>query len=136
MKLIDLTTLQELTLPDSLLWVDEFKWGASLSKSQYTLTGDMVVQTSKRNIGRPITLEYPDENQAWVPRSLVQTLVEWLNYPTRRYTLKFQYPTDVRSFTVMFRHSEGAIESTPVKGFPEHSADAWFRLKIKLMEVA
>lgn len=135
MKLTDTVSRTVVVLPDEMYWSDEFKWGAGVGKSQYTLTGDLVIQTSKRNAGRPITLEYPDENQAWVPRSTVETLLGFLNNPDRRYLLKLEYPTDTRQFAVVFRHWEGAIESSPVKGFAEHTNDAWFRLKLKMMEV-
>ena len=135
MKLIDIDSEAEVQLPNSLLWKDEHTWVPVQASTSYTLTGALIVETSLKQKGRPITLEPPDEEMGWVRRSVVDALYQWAQSPTRKMTLMLEYPDDSRQFTVMFRHSEGALESSPVKGFPEPTPDAWYTVSLKLIEV-
>lgn len=136
MKLTDESSEEEIFLPNSLLWVDELDWSPSIMSTSFSLTGALLVDVGVKQSGRLITLEPPESGMSWVSRATVLTLREWANDPMRVFTLTLEYPEDTRSFTVMFRHSDGAIKSSPVKGFPEHHAAAWFSISLKLIEVA
>lgn len=138
MKLQDITSGQvtgEIALPDGLLWKDEFNWTATISNVTYSLTGALIIDTGTKQTGRPITLEPPDETMGWVKRSTVIRLKEWADAPDKRMRLVLEYPSDNRTFTVMFRHYDGAVEASPVKGFPQHDNDDWFHLTLRLIEV-
>lgn len=135
MKLVDVSTLDIIALPNDLLWEDEMKWTPSVGKIDYTLTGALIVQTASKQAGRPITLRGADESMAWVSRTVVEELRAWTTPADRRMKLMLEYPNDTRQFNVVFRHHEGALEADPVVGFPNPNNEEWFRVKIKLMEV-
>lgn len=135
MKLIALAGGDQITLSNDFLWEDEHKWVAPSAKEEYSLSGALIIQVAARLAGRPITLKYPDESMAWVTRSDLASLRQWAAVPDKRFRLVLEYPSDTREFLVMFRHSTDPIEAEPVKGFPEHSPDDWFRVTIKLIEV-
>jgi hypothetical protein len=135
MKLIDITSNVVVNLPDSLNWVDEMTWVPVVSSYSYSLTGALIMDTGTKKKGRPITLEPPSEDMGWLRRVLVEQLHLWAQTPARKMRLVLEYPDDKREFIVMFRHSETAIESKPVKGFPEPTPDAWYTIALRLIEV-
>lgn len=134
MKLIDPSTNDEIKLPDDMYWIDEFKWQPRVSNSTYSLSGALIVEEGVRLAGRPITLQ-PPEDLAWIPRAIVSKLRTWASYPSRRFILQFEYPTDTRQFVVIFAPDGEPVESDPVKGFPQHRDDDWFKIKLKFVEV-
>jgi hypothetical protein len=140
MKLHDLGTtpgatlvLDTIDLPNDLLWVDEMKWVPAVSKPTYALTGALIIETAAKLLGRPITLQ-PLQDMAWVSREKAAKLRGWASTPKRRFKLVLEYPTDVRQFTVVFDHSRGAIEADPVKGFPQHADDDWYKIVLRFVE--
>lgn len=135
MKLIDQVTMAEIALPNDLLWVDEFEWTAVLSGSEYSITGSLLIDRSVKLAGRPISLEAPDNEMAWISRATHEALRAAASIPDRRFKLLLEYPTDHREFTVEFAPVETPLEGSPVKGFPEHESDAWFSVKLKFIEV-
>lgn len=135
MKLVDVTTWEEVSLPNDLLWKDEHSWTPVVSTVSYSLSGALLIDSGTMEAGRPITLEPPEESMGWVSRATADKLLLWAQSPTRKMTLVLEYPSDDRQFTVMFRHYDGAVEASPVKGFPGHSHDDWFTVAIRLIEV-
>ncbi len=134
MRLIDQVTFQELALPNDLLWTDELSWTPVMATNTYTLTGSLIIEQGVRQAGRPITLQ-AEPDMAWVTRTTVETLRAWSAIAGRRFKLVLEYPTDVRQFLVVFRHDGDPIAANPVKGFPEHRPDDWFRVSLKFLEV-
>lgn len=135
MKLIDIDSGVEVKLSDSLNWTDEMTWLPVVTAYSYSLTGALLVDTGTMQKGRKITLEPPGDDMGWVRRSTAETLYAWAQTPARRMRLVLEYPDDKREFIVMFRHSETAVESKPVKGFPEPTPDAWYTIGLRLIEV-
>lgn len=125
------------TLPNDLLWKDEFEWSPVATNKSTSLSGALIIEQGVRQAGRPISLE-PPPDMAWVKRSVADTLRAWCALPgmaentPRLFTLQLQYPTDTRSFTVMME----SISATPVKEFPSHSLDDAFIVSLKLLQVA
>lgn len=135
MKLIDNITAAVIDLPDDLLWKDELDWLPVVAENTYSLTGSLIIELATKLAGRPITLEPPEIELAWVLRSTVAALRTAASIAARKFTLVLEYPTDTRQFTVVFDHSANPLEAVPVKGFPDHEDGAYFRVKIKLLEV-
>lgn len=135
MRLVDQTSLAEIALPNDLLWTDEFKWTPVSSTGSYSLAGSLIIEQGVKLAGRPITLEPPELEMAWVPRSTVHALKEAAALPARKFKLLLEYPTDSREFLVVFAPDTDPVEASPVKGFPEHTPDAWFQVKLKFVEV-
>lgn len=115
MKIQDTTTLDQIILPDELLWTDEFEWVPPQATKAFSLTGALHVQTGTRKAGRPISLESPDQNHGWVPRSTAVTLLSWASLPDRVFKLTFERGAS-RFFYVRFDH-EKAMDVKPVLGF-------------------
>lgn len=134
MKLIDQVTLEELLLPNDLLWSDEFDWSPVEATNTYTLTGSLIIEQGTKQAGRPISLS-AEPDMAFVTRATVQTLRNWAAIAGRKFKLVFQYPSDARQFLVVFNHADEPISAEPVKGFPGHESNDWFRISLKFLEV-
>jgi hypothetical protein len=124
-----------LSLPDDLLWSDEHAWTPAITSTTYLLTGALLMQSATRQGGRPITLVgAPD--MAWVRRSSVEQLRAWASLPVGSNSGRFGLSlADGRSFTVAFRHAEGAIEAEPVLGIPARSDADLYRLTLRFLEI-
>lgn len=136
MELKNLADNTTLTLPDDLVWVDEHTWSPVVMSTSYLLDGALLIQTGTRQAGRPITLQ-ADPELAWVTRAVVQQLYAWASVPVSDTAGRFRLTLrDSRSYTVVFRHSEGAIESAPVLGVPALSDTDYYHVTLRFMEVA
>jgi hypothetical protein len=135
MKLKNNTTQEEITLPNDLLWEDEWNWVPVESTSSRTLSGELIIDFREKVAGRTITLVPPDGEMGWVTRLILSTLRSWASVLDLRMTLTFEYPEDTRTFLVMFRHYDTAIESKPVLGFPSHEEGSWFSVTLRFIEV-
>lgn len=136
MKLKDTVTNEEISLPNGLIWVDEFDWTPLQATNTYTLSGALVIEQGKRLAGRPISLESPQDDMAWVSRGLVSVLLSWAQRAERRFLLSLEYPTDTRQFLVVFNCSVDPIGARPVRGFASHTPESEFRVALKFIEVA
>lgn len=134
MKLIDLTTNEVLLLPNDMLWKDEFDWTKVAATGKYSLGGSFIVQAGTKLSGRPITLE-PMEDMGWISRAKLAQLYAAAAIPKRKFTLALEYPDDVREFIVTFAPVATPIEAKPVKGFPEHTPDSWYSVKLQFIQV-
>ena len=66
-------TLGAIALPDGLRWEDEHAWSPVVQRTEYSLTGALLVERAERRAGRPVTL-VGGRRYAWLPRSALQTL--------------------------------------------------------------
>ena len=135
MQLKNLATGVALPLPDDLLWSDEHAWSPAVASTSYLITGALLIQSATRQAGRPITLMgAPD--MAWVTRATVELLRAWAAIPigtaTGHFALTF---ADGRSFTVVYRHAEAAIEAEPVLGIPARADTDFYRLTLRFLEI-
>ena len=120
-----------LALPDSLLWVDEHQWSPVAQKSDYLLTGALLVQESAKQAGRPITLEGKDSG--WMARADLATLQAFAAAMPAALTLAM---TGYSAMTVMFRHDgNGAIDAERVLPRADPDNAEFFTVTIKLMEI-
>lgn len=135
MKLVDFTdALQQIVLPGSLLWEDEFSWSPVLTTVNRSISGALLVQRAVATAGRPITLVSPSE-MAWVSRSTLETLRTWAASGTKKMVLHLEKSTDTRTFTVEFADGNNPIEASPVKGWADHLADDPYTVRIRLIQV-
>lgn len=126
MKLTNITSGVILTLPNDLLWADEFSWSPVVSSNSFSLSGALIIEQGVKAAGRPISLKSAQSDMGWVLRSTGLVLQAWAALPSRVFKLKFEYPTDVREFDVVFDTSGAPLELSPVKEFPAHTATDWF----------
>lgn len=91
-------TLDEISLPRGMVWVDELDWTPVEASTDYTITGAMVVQVAERQAGRPITLQ-GEENAGWIRRDVLLAVRALAVTPGAIFTLTL---ADSRAFSVMF----------------------------------
>lgn len=73
-------TLDTITLPADLLWVDEYRWTRVAQQVDIMADGAVVVQADAQQTGRPITLAGGD-NFGWIDRTTLELLRAKANQP-------------------------------------------------------
>jgi len=125
-------TLGSITLQPDLFWSDEHSWHPVEQTIQRTITGALIVMSSARVAGRPITLGPIDENSAWMSQATLDALRNLAVVPGQVMALTIRGV----SRNVIFRHHDGsAIEASPVKFLNDVDAADLFRVTIRLMEI-
>lgn len=125
-------TLGTITLPTDLHWSDEFDWTPVAQSAEYTLAGSLAIETGVMQAGRPITLEGGDD-RAWATRATVLLLQAKAALPGEEMLLTLN---DARTFTVCFRHGDGApVEARPIVPYNTPAAGDYYAITLRLMEV-
>ncbi len=125
----DLT--ETINLPKELIWTDEFDWGNIVTQHQYSINGDLVIESFTRGKGRPITLS---GDNAVLKRQDILNLYSWTNIPNHAMVLTLH---DNRDFDVLFRHWEAPVlvANTPFGGYADPQDEFYYSLEIKLVHV-
>ena len=118
-------------LPEQLEWTDEFGWQAVVQSTAYSLDGALVVETAAKQAGRPITLAGA-EDRGWLDRANVELLRAAAARPGLVMALALD---DGRTFDVMFRHDEGAIDARLVVYLAPIEITDPYVVTVRLMEV-
>ena len=66
-------TLGAIQIPRGLVWADEFAWHPVLREAEYSITGALLLDSSTRLAGRPITLQ-GSEDAGWLTRTTLLAL--------------------------------------------------------------
>jgi hypothetical protein len=123
-------TLDAITLPADLIWLDEFDWSPMTQSETYTLSGALVIESAQMLAGRPITLVGGD-NAAWVDRTTLAALYAKLtDDPTMTLTLH-----DARTFSVKFKMAGQPIQARPIIDYNTPASGDYYSLTIKLFTV-
>lgn len=115
-------------LPPGLQWRDEFAWTPVEHSTDYSMTGNLVVQEGARQDGRPITL-FGGTEGAWADRATVAALYEMASAPGQTLTLALWS----RTFSVIFRRP--ALEAQEIMRFADPGADQQYALTVNLLEI-
>jgi hypothetical protein len=119
-----------LTLPDDLLWPDEYAWQAVEQRAQYTITGALLVESAAKQAGRPLTLQ-GGGNWAWLDRTTLETLRAWAALPAQTFSLLFRGVT----YSVVFDQPNGAISATPVVDYSDPTTTDYYVVTLRFIEV-
>ena len=119
-----------LTLPDGLLWADEWTWRAVEQSVTTTLTGALVVEVATRQAGRPITLK-SGTDYAWIIRADLDQLNAWADMPGKELALSIRGV----SRPVIFRHQDTAIEAEMILHKSAPAQTDYYQATIRLMEI-
>ena len=122
-------TLATLSLPRSLVWVDEFQWTAPLRAQEYSITGALIVDVATRQAGRPITLQGVADH-GWMTRAALADLWALANTPEAAplaLTL-----ADGRAFAVRFADGN-PIEAEPITRAELPQADLPYVVTLRLI---
>lgn len=114
------------TLPDDAIWLDEFAWPPVVQRTEYSVTGALLVDAAAKAAGQPMTIDC-----RWVAYSLLQTLQTWRALPGQTFTLFFRGV----SHTVIFDHQAGAIEATPVVDYAVPAAADLWAMTLRFLKV-
>ena len=126
-------TTTTVALPDDFLWRDEHDWQPVEQAVNRSLTGALIIDVRQRLLGRPITLEPPDEGAAWMTRGTLAQLQAWAAVPGQTMTLSLRGAT----YTVMWRHHEDpALSAKPVIAYADFDASDFVLATLKLMVTA
>ena len=114
MKLKNLTTLENLTLPDGFYWLDEFDNDVIEQREDISIDGNVIIFEQEKIGGVKLTLSGA-RDRVWVSRETLKILKEWGRMPSLLMELSLELPLDNRTFQVSFRHNEKpAIDAKPV----------------------
>jgi hypothetical protein len=119
-----------LTLPDDLLWPDEYEWQAVEQRTQYTITGALIVEASAKQAGRAITLQ-GGVDYAWIERTALETLRTWAGYAAETFVLSYRGA----SFDVAFDHPRGAIAAAAVIDYCDPEGTDYYAVTLRFIEV-
>ncbi|AMO58269.1 hypothetical protein GZ77_21310 [Endozoicomonas montiporae] len=124
--------LDSVTLPDDLLWVNEYDWNPVKQNLDRSLSGALLVQEQAASYGRPIELSGGEE-AGWVDRATVEQLLALSLIPNKVMTLT---TADLRAFSVIFDRSGGApIEARQIMPFAYPDDSYQYSLSIRLLTV-
>lgn len=131
------TTLDSITLPADMKWVDEFHWTPVAQQVEVTTAGSLLVEESAQLAGRPITLEAQrddDGGYVWVDRATLVELYSLAATPLDDSILLTLH--DGRTFNVRFRYGDGApVDADPVRHIVPAVDDDVYLLTLRLMQV-
>jgi hypothetical protein len=124
-------TLDVITLPDDLIWIDEFDWAPVDQTKTYSLTGALIVESSvPKQAGQTITLA-GSVDSGWAERSLIKALCDKLaTDPAMTLTLH-----DSRTFSVQFEQNGQPIQARPIIDYNNPDDSDAYSLVIKLFTV-
>ncbi|MBO9484675.1 hypothetical protein [Salinisphaera sp. G21_0] len=124
--------LDTITLPDDLLWINEFEWNLVEQTTERSLTGALLVQEGQLTHGRPIVLS-GNGQAGWVSRLTVKNLFTLSKAVSKTMTLKLP---DNRQFSVIFDRSNGApIEAQQLMPFAYPDDSNQYLLTLRLLTV-
>ncbi len=119
-----------LTLPEDMLWPDEYDWRAVEQRQEYTITGALVVEATAKAAGRTITLA-ADVGYAWMTRTTLDTLRTWSLLPAQTFTLSYRGV----SHSVIFDHAAGAIDARPIIDYSDPTNTDDYAVTLRFIKV-
>ena len=125
--------LDTVTLPDDLVWRNEFEWNQAVQSQDRTLSGALVVQTAANLYGRPIRLEGGTDG-GWITRATAKALCALEADPTLVMTLTGL--NDEAPLSVMFDRANGpAFESQMIMRWANPDDTTWYSCALRLITV-
>lgn len=123
--------LQGVTLPDDLIWENQFHWSPIRMFRRYTLGGTQMVYTQSVSGGRPFDLVATEET-GWLTYSMVTQLFDLSMYDTVM-TLDWEGTT----YNVMWRFDDPpVIDVTPLDASTvTYTSNTLFIGRLKLIGV-
>ena len=115
-----------LTLPDDLLWTDEFTWQPVEQRTEYSITGALILEAAAKQSGRAITLA-GDDFSGWISRADLLTLRTWAALPAQEFTLVLLGATYTVGIT--------SLEARSVAGYSDPAAGDFYVATLRLIEV-
>lgn len=115
------------TLPDDMLWPDEFTWRAIEQKTSYGVTGALFVESALKLAGR--TIEMQAGEGVWMTRATLIALYALAQIPGATMVLLLRGQT----FNVKFDHATNAIAATPLVDYSDPDAADQYLVTLKFI---
>lgn len=112
------------TLPDELVWQDEFDWSSITHSKDFTVSGALSIQVGEKLAGRDITL-VGTESLGWIDRDTVEALIT-MRDDDLEITLTLQ---DARTCTARFKQGETCIDVEPIIPHKQFESNMWYKIK-------
>lgn len=124
-----------LTLSPDLWWSDEFSWSPVEQAVSRSLTGALLIDVATLDGGRPITLQPPAPNAAWMNLATLSQLQAWEADAALTLTLTLR---GVARDVVFRREGGQPIAATPIEFMADPQAgDAgdFYLVTLRFLEV-
>jgi hypothetical protein len=122
--------LDNLTLPEDLIWIDEFDWSPIEQSQSYSITGALIIETGTKQAGKPITLSGGQDFGVIGRADLKQLQAKLTKTTPLVLTLN-----DTRTFNVIFNHAKNPIDAKPWIDYSTPDDADFYTLKISLIVV-
>lgn len=120
-----------IVLHPDLFWVDEHSWTPVQQMAERSLTGAMLIDYALKTSGREITLQPEDGNSAWINRATLDSLKIAAAIPGLEMSLSINGTT----YSVVFRHLDGALDVVPVVHYNDSDPNDWFSVTLRFLEI-
>jgi len=121
-------TLDSITLPTDLIWIDEYAWTPVKQSINTAVNGGLIIEAAAALAGRPITLQGGDD-YAWASKATLELL-----------RLKQATPGLVMSlgllgvtYSVIF--AQPGITAKQVIDYSNPASEDWYAVTLKFIEL-
>jgi hypothetical protein len=121
--------LDTITLPDDLIWIDEYAHTPVKQTVSTAVNGSLIVEAAAQAKGRPVTLA-GGEDYAWIDRATLEQLRAKQYQPGLTMTLNLRGT----AYSVLFMQP-GGIEAKPVVDYNTPDDSDWYTVTLKFIEV-
>ena len=125
-------TLDAITLPDDLVWGDEYGWSNVTQDIKKSLAGSLIIQESSQTKGRIMTVAGSNVS-GWITKATLDLLLAKANTPDTIMTLTYHGTP----YTVMFSRSGNAspVNAKQIVDFTDPTATDVYSVALKFIEV-
>lgn len=125
-------TLDAITLPEDLIWSDEYDWSNVVQSVQKSLTGALVIQEASQAKGRLITLR-GGIDAAWITKSVADSIKAKVDTVDLTMTLNFHGTP----YQVKFSRqgNKSPFETSQVYELANPDSEHLYGFTLRLMEV-
>jgi len=125
-------TLDAITLPEDLVWRDEYDWSNVTQNVKRSLTGSLIIQEVSQTKGRSITLE-GSQDSGWTDKTTLDALMAKANVVDTVMTLTFHGT----AYNVMFSRSGNGspVSAKQIYDLSNPGAEDNYSVAIKFIEV-
>lgn len=125
-------TLDAITLPDDLIWSDEYSWSPVTQTINKSLTGALIVQEAAQAKGRPYTLSGSAES-AWIDKATLDLIQAKADTP--ELVMSLNYHGTVHSVIFLRSGNSSPFDADPIYELADPQADHLYSFTIRLIEV-
>lgn len=125
-------SLDAISLPEDLIWADEYDWSNITQSVKKSLTGALIIQEASQTKGRTFTLT-GDSNSGWIDKATLDLLKVKVDTVNLQMTLNY-HGTD---YNVMFNRSGNSspMIAKPIYELVDPQSDHNYTLQLNFIEV-